>query len=240
MDDQKDQFILDLPELQFGETPSLDNFVVGQNDLAVKTLREIKDGVGPKFMYIFGPRGCGLTHLLESIDPGCSRRESPIPGFSQGKLVYAVDNVDELDPGFERALLNLQNEVFACKGARLVCSGRKPIAQLDKLSSAVKSRLGWGAVYQIYPLSGKECLDALDKAARARGIRMTKEILNWMSLHLSNDMKTFVEVLDVANQLGLYSKKKVTLGLIKEAAALAGERGSELNNGPDAEDDFYL
>ena len=67
---EPDQYLLDLPELQERDLPTLDNFVVGANAEVVAVLREMAQGSGPKFLYLYGPQGCGLTHLLKAVNPG--------------------------------------------------------------------------------------------------------------------------------------------------------------------------
>ena len=63
---EPDQYLLDLQER---DKPTLDNFVVGANGEAVSVLREVAAGCGPTFVYLYGPKGAGLTHLLRSLVP---------------------------------------------------------------------------------------------------------------------------------------------------------------------------
>lgn len=118
-----EQYLLAMPA---EDTPTLDNFVVGANGQAVMVLREVARGAGPKFVYLHGPKGAGLTHLLTALRPPSRFRVEP---FDPAVKLYTVDDIDELDLGFSRQLRNLQNEVMRVPDARLVCAGRCPITR---------------------------------------------------------------------------------------------------------------
>lgn len=148
---EPDQYLLDLQER---DKPTLDNFVVGANGEAVSVLREVAAGFGPTFVYLYGPKGAGLTHLLRSLVPEEGFR---VPMFDPKVPLYVVDDVDELDPGWALQLLALQNAVRGTPGMHLVCAGRVPAAQLP-LPEVVRSRLAWGLCYAIRPLDDEERL----------------------------------------------------------------------------------
>ena len=218
---EPDQYLLDLQER---EQPSLDNFVVGANAEAVGVLREVAAGCGPMFVYLHGPKGSGLTHLLRSLVPEEKLR---VPAFEPNRLLYTVDDVDELDPGWCLQLLALQNAVRRTPGARLVCAGSLPAQQLS-LPEVVKSRLAWGLCYAIKPLEDREQLAELKRQALSRGIEMTEDMLHWIALNLPRDMRTLTCVLDEADRLGLQKQRRVTLPLLREAViAIESRRGSD-------------
>ena len=70
-----EQYLLAMPA---EDTPTLDNFVVGANGQAVMVLREVARGAGPKFVYLYGPKGAGLTHLLTALRPASRFRVEPL------------------------------------------------------------------------------------------------------------------------------------------------------------------
>lgn len=216
-----DQFLLDF---QDRELPSLDNFIVGSNAEAVSVLRELQCGVGPTFVYLYGPKGAGVTHLLRSLVPEQSLQ---VPLFDPQVSLYTVDDVDDLDPGWCMQLLALQNAVRNTPGTHLVCGGKQPAHQLG-LPEVVRSRLGWGLSYAIEPLSEEDRMAELARQAQIRGIEMTPEMQHWMAVSLPRDMRTLTRVLKEADYLGLIKKRKVTLPLLREAVAnlVAGEAAS--------------
>ncbi len=214
------QFLLDFPELRERERPTLENFVTGENAEVLGVLREIREGRGPKFLYLYGPRGAGLTHLLNAIDPEAKRTPVSIPAFSPAVKLYTVDDVEALDAGFARELLALQNAVYA-SDARLVCAGRLPAFRLP-LPQAVRSRLAWGLTYAVKPLSDAAQIEAIARQARLLGADLTGDIREWMSTHLPRDMRSLSRVLDLANQMALREKREITLPIVRTAAAALG------------------
>lgn len=213
-----DQYLLDFHDQ---ERPSLDNFVVGHNAEAVRLLREIKAGRGPMFVYLYGPKGAGITHLLKSLVPEQSLR---VPIFQEQQCLYVVDDVDELDPGWALQLLALQNAVRNAPGSHLVCGGKAPAHQLEQLPEVVRSRLGWGVSYAISPLSETARFEELSRQAKNRGFELTTEMQHWMSVSLPRDMRTLTRVLEEVDRLALVKQRRVTLPLLREAVSLLEEQ----------------
>ena len=96
--------------LQIRPAPSLDNFAVGDNAELVSVLRTMAEtGSGPQFLYLWGETGVGCTHLLHAMDPlaGVER----VPAFSESRLIYTVDDVEELGEDSQQKLFELMNDV---------------------------------------------------------------------------------------------------------------------------------
>jgi DnaA family protein len=53
--------------------PSFDNFVVGRNAEAVASLRGLVAGGEERFGYLWGPDGCGRSHLLQALSARADR-----------------------------------------------------------------------------------------------------------------------------------------------------------------------
>ncbi len=212
-----DQFLLDF---QDRELPSFDNFIVGANAEAVGILREIARGTGPTFVYLYGPKGAGVTHLLKSL---CSEQSLKVPLFDPSIKLYTVDDVDELDPGWALQLLALQNSVRNTPDCRLVCGGKLPVHQLP-LPEVVRSRLAWGLTYAVVPLSEEARMAELARQAQLRGFEMTQEMQHWLAVNVARDMRTLTRVLEEADHIGLVKKRRVTLAVLREAVAQLAQR----------------
>lgn len=214
-----DQYLLDLPELQERDRPTFENYIPGENTEVAAMLSSMAAGFGPKFVYLHGPRGAGLSHLLEAYLPGTADAPHPVPIYSPEVKRYAVDDVDQLDEGFARQLLQLQNAVYTDPEARLVCAGHLPPKEL-RLPAGVINRLLGGLCYAVTPLGEEDRFRELSRQAALRGILLTPDIEQWMSMHLPRDMRSLTRIMDVANQIALHAKRKVTLQVIREAAAM--------------------
>jgi len=202
-------------------TPSLDNFVVGRNAEAVAVLRAIAAGRGEPFVYLWGERGSGRTHLLDALAsarPAALAAEySAIPGFDEATRLYLVDDVDTRAAEDQQRLFVLMNEVRANPGAALVTTGSAAPAQLA-LREDVRTRLAWGLVYQLHALTDEEKAQALDEHARSRGLALSHDVIAYLLNHMPRDMRTLVAILDALDSYALAAKRAITVPLVREWA----------------------
>ena len=194
-------------ELAPPEPPSFASYVPGRNAAAVRALERALSG-GERFVYLWGPRGSGKTHLLRSF-------------ASAGGGV--ADDVDRLDDARQIALFDLYNELRASGGA-LAAAGNLPPDGLQ-LRPDLRSRLASGIVMQLHPLSEPEKAAALRERARNRGIALPEELIAYLLTHLQRDMGTQIAVLDALDRYSLEHKRPVTLPLLKQALATLPDRG---------------
>ena len=202
-------------------TPSLDNFVVGRNAEAVSVLRAITAGRGEPFVYLWGERGSGRTHLLDALasarPAALAAEDSAIPGFDEATRLYLVDDVDTRAAEDQQRLFVLMNEVRANPGAVLVTTGSAPPAQLA-LREDVRTRLAWGLVYQLHALTDEEKAQALDEHARSRGLALSHDVIAYLLNHMPRDMRTLVAILDALDGYALAAKRAITVPLVREWA----------------------
>jgi len=194
-----------LLELAPPPLPTLENFSPGRNNAALKALREaLADG--ERFVFLWGPGGCGKTHLLRAFSEaaGTAMREAA-----------AVDDVARLGEAQQVALFDLCNRLRASGGA-LAASAVAPPAQLS-LRPDLRSRLASGIVLQLHPLSDADKADALAAHASERGMALDRELIAYLLSHFDRDMGTQIALLDALDRYSLQRKRPVTLPLLKEA-----------------------
>ena len=161
-------------DIAMAPAATLDNFIVGDNAAAVACLRQMLESSEPQLVYLWGPSGVGKTHLALAM----GLRDCDVPNFDPQRSRYAVDDVDTLsEDGLDR-LFALINEVRIHPQATLVMTGKKSPAE-HFVREDVRTRLGWGAVFQIKPLQGELC-EALLAQAAARGLQLTPEAQHWI------------------------------------------------------------
>lgn len=200
--------------------PSFDNFVVGRNAEALARLRALAAGEFGSFaervVYLWGPAGCGRSHLLQSLagsaatPPWSPKDPVDVRGLS------IVDDVDALADVAQVALFNRINAVRARSDAAVIAAGSAAPAQLP-LREDLRSRLAWGLVFQVQPLTDEEKIGALREQAAARGVAMADDVPAWLLAHLPRDMRTLSAALDALDALALaQQKKRLTTALIRE------------------------
>jgi DnaA family protein len=195
--------------------PAFDNFFPGPNAEALARVRQLAAGaLGERIVYLWGEAGSGRSHLL-----GAAAR-------ANAALVLA-DDVQRLGAAEQRALFMAINE--ACEGGPAVlAAGDQPPAQLP-LRADLKSRLGWGLVYQLLPLSDSDKARHLKALAGARGLLLSDDVAAYLLTRLPRDMASLHAVMEVLDRYSLMRQRALTLPLVREALAqeiLGGQAGS--------------
>jgi DnaA family protein len=211
-------------ELAPAEPPSFGNFVAGRNQEVIAQLMLAARGeLRETGIVIWGAPGAGRSHLLQAAVratadarpalycPAPAQAPALPPG--PGALV-AVDDVDRADAQAQGALFTLFNALQASGGQLLAAAGGPP-AQLP-LRDDLRSRLGWGLVYELVPLADADKPLALARHARERGFRLPDEVIAYLLAHGRRDMGSLVATLAALDRYSLAAKRPVTLPLLRE------------------------
>lgn len=192
------QLLLDIKPLS---APSLDNFVVGRNAEALSSLKNAANN--NTFIYLWGEKGSGKTHLLSAC---------------QAIGMRVADDVHLLDNDAQIALFNTYNQLKET-GKILICAGSNAPKQMG-LRDDLATRLAWGLVYQLHPLSDDEKAAALKQHAAERGMLLPDEVTDYCLRYLRRDLPTLMAVLDALDEWSLVSKKPVTVPMLKKLLQL--------------------
>jgi len=180
--------------------PTLENFVPGANAELLARLRALAAGeLAESVLYLWGEPGSGRSHLLAA---------SARPG-----LVVA-DDVERLDTAGQIALFNAINAARDA-GGTVLAAGNAPPAQLA-LREDLKSRLAWGLVYQVKPLTDAEKALTLHGEAARRGLRLSDEVVWYLLTHVRRDLHSLIALLDRIDRASLEQRRAVTLPLVRE------------------------
>jgi DnaA family protein len=199
-----------LLDIQPAAAPTLDNYVPGRNSESLFSLRQAACGDSEvRFIYLWGPTGSGKSHLLEA----CTEL-----AYQHGVNLVTADDVQRLNNEAQIDLFNTYNRLRDSGGA-LIVSGEAAPMQLG-LRDDLATRLSWGLVYQLHPLSDEEKVKALQAHATARGIRLPDEVVNYCLRHLRRDLPTLLATLDALDKWSLTAKRPVTLPLLRKLLQL--------------------
>lgn len=203
---------------------TLDNFVVGSNQELAALLRPVAAsaslGSNHALLLIWGEAGSGKSHLLKALSSNTSAQlltpASPLNafGWSTNHSLYLMDDCDQLNPEQQHALFNLINQVRENNGT-LIASAKQAPLQLA-LREDLRTRLGWGLVYQVHGLSDEEKMDALTKSATARGLSLSAGVLPYLLTHFRRDMQSLSTMLDALDRYSLETQRPITLPLLRE------------------------
>jgi DnaA-homolog protein len=230
------QLVLDLG----AEKPqSLDTFVTGRNAELLQLLhlfaRRAPRTPAERFVYIWGDPGAGKSHLLRALEASTEARSAsryiaagPAVDayvFEKDVTLYLLDDCDRLSADAQIAAFNLYNEVKE-NGGLLVAAGATAPAALI-LREDLRTRLGWGLIYQVHGLSDDEKIEALNQAAQARGISLPSGVLPYLITHFRRDMRSLSAMLDALDRYSLETQRPITLPLLRSLLQLEGEPKAE-------------
>ncbi|MGM3273614.1 DnaA regulatory inactivator Hda [Ralstonia sp. 24A2] len=222
-------------ELGAPPAPTFDNFVAAGNEEALLRLRalvpQVVDGTATdRLVYLWGEEGSGRSHLLQAI---CAQAEAggyevrtlepdaPAEAydFDPKVTVWTIDDAEHLDEWAQIAVFNLVNEVRAQPHAAIAIAGAAAPMSMP-LREDLRTRLGWGLVYWLRPLSDADKVEALRQAARERGMQLSADVPQWLVTHSYRDMPSLMALLDALDTYSLARKRAVTLPLVRDMLAL--------------------
>ena len=212
------QLVLDLGADQ---SHSLDSFEVGQNAELAYLMRQFAARTAREhFAYLWGENSAGKSHLLQALaaTPYARyiRSDAPESAFiyAPETTLYLLDDCEQLPPAAQIDAFGLFNQIRD-NGAFMVSTGPVPPAVLP-VREDLRTRMGWGLVYQIHGLSDAEKIAALTRAANSRGLTLSPGVLPYLLSHFRRDMRSLSTMLDSLDQYSLETQRPITLPLLRE------------------------
>ncbi|MEJ8849086.1 DnaA regulatory inactivator Hda [Variovorax rhizosphaerae] len=208
--------------------PTLADFVAGPNEAAVRHLQVwVGEGAhalhSPVPTYLWGEGGCGKTHLLEAVSAALHEQGGTVgwlhaglaepPDFDERWVAVLMDDVHLYSAVQQHAAFNwFVNAQSLQRG--VVAAGGLPPADLA-LREDLRTRLAWGHVFQLQLLSEAERRAVLRRAADARGVILSDEVLDYMLHRFSRDLGSLMELLELLDGFALRTQRAITIPLIR-------------------------
>ena len=218
--------------LSLKDEASFDNFYPGTNAEIVDALKNSASGQGEKINYLCGSRGQGLSHLLQASCHEAARhkvravylplgqllQESPemLRGMEALQLI-CMDDLQCLGMSaeWEVAVFHLFNRVHDA-GGHIIFAGNDLPKSLPLRLPDLVSRLSWGVVYQLHPLTDAEKITVLIMRAKSRGITLSEEVGKYLLSHCPRHMTTLFAALDALDKASLAAQRRLTVPFVKE------------------------
>lgn len=209
-----------------------ENYQTGSNGLVCEMLSRAAVGEGEPFLYIWGAKGSGCSHLLQASCHAAEPRKhtavylpleellslSPVmlEGMEHLDLV-CIDNIEAVarQPEWEEALFHLYNRIRQQQNTLIVAANAAP-RQLDIQLPDLVSRLSWGAVFNVAVLSDEDKVQAIQLRAKTRGIELAEDVARYLVHHASRSMNDLCLMLDRLDKASLMAQRKVTIPFIKQ------------------------
>jgi DnaA family protein len=221
-----------LPSKDLALVSALQNLSESWQDLAHT---QSSNPLNNRWIYWWGPEGSGRSHLLDAMTNAAEnaniqsfslnprepiswvRVEEKMGSLAQSDTpsVITVDDVDALDERLMGALFRILNGVQASKNIHIFMVGNAAPVNLE-LREDLRTRLGWGLVFQTQLLDDGEKIQALEQAAKARGLVLSPDVLPWLLNRFYRDMPNLMALIDALDAYSLETKRAVTLPLVRE------------------------
>lgn len=205
--------------------PTLANFFAGPNEAALRHLQLWAGSLtrSPVPTYLWGAPGSGKSHLLKAVREGLREQGASAgwldasmaepPEFDESWAVVLLDDVHMYSAVQQHAAFNwFVNAQTLQRG--VLAAGGFPPAHL-KLREDLRTRLGWGHVFQLQVLTEPERRAVLRQAADARGVFLGDEVMDFMLTRFSRDLASLMQLLEHLDGYALQTKRAITIPLIK-------------------------
>lgn len=226
------QLLLDLGE---PPAPTFDNFVVGKNAELVFVLRKMctASRIEPahRLLYLWGEAGSGRSHLLRAATQAAdgfyatgAAFEGELPhrgddaAIRNGARVIAIDDIETAPAAAQETLFHTINAIRDDPAFALIVAGNAPPRALTLAVERedLRSRLGWGLVFEVERLGDSEKDAALARHAAERSLALSPEVRHHLLTHFSRDMPALMRLVDALDRYALERQRALTLPLIRE------------------------
>ncbi len=216
-------------DIGLAPVPSLDNFVAQGNEAALEHLRLWAGNPlrSPVPTLLWGPSGSGRTHLLLAV-----RQALAADGVRVGWLDAGVFDPPHFDDQWGAVLLDdchlytaaqqatafnwFVNAQAPAGGRALWVLATADAAPADlNLREDLRTRLGWGHVFQLHALGENERRAVLRRAADERGVFLGDEVMDFMLTRFSRDLSSLMALLEQLDAYALRTQRAITIPLIK-------------------------
>jgi DnaA family protein len=146
---------------------------------------------------------------------------SPLPwDFDEGWWLIVIDSADRLDAPRQHAAFTLFVEAVT-HGVQMAAAGRLPPVDLP-VRDDLRTRLGWGQVHALKPLTEAGTRAALRREADRRGLFLSDEVMDFLLTRFSRDLGSLMALLRRLDQFSLAERRAVTVPLLKKMVAEEG------------------
>jgi DnaA family protein len=212
------------------DPPAFDNFFAGPNGAAVAHLRGIGQQARPAPVYLWGEPGVGKSHLLKALAHGVQTEGGRVGWFEPAASrnlefddtwrLLVLDDCERYDADQQQTAFALFVQATT-HGLPIAAAGSAPPVDLP-LRDDLRTRLGWGHVFHLLPLSESDCRAVLRREADRRGIFLSDEVMSYLLTRFSRDLGSLMGLLDRLDRFALAARRAVTVPLLKQMLAEEG------------------
>lgn len=201
------------------------NFVTGANAAALLHLQSLAPpALQAPPVYLWGPVGSGKSHLLQALASKTRAAGAKVVWFdpagarpavwSDDTALLVLDGCDSFDAPAQQSAFKHFVEATTV-GVQVAAAGRLPPVDLP-LRDDLRTRLGWGLVFALEPLSEADTRQALLQETAGRGIELAEGVLAHLLTHFPRDLSNLMHLLDRLDDHALASQRRLTVPLVRD------------------------
>ena len=219
-------------QVQLRDEATLDNFLAADATRPlISALQQQLAPAGEAIIYIYGVSGAGKSHLLQACCHLANSRALYLPlgelgQYSPGDVLHDIHSLDLVclddvhqvleNPEWELALFNLCNRARE-QGCKLLVAGNAAPRALAVDLADLRSRLGWGLVYQLPPIEDESRAAILRFRAERRGLQLSAEVAAYIVVRAPRAMEPLLGLLDTLDQASLAEQRALSIPFVKRA-----------------------
>ena len=216
-------------DIGLASEPSFANFFAGPNEAALGHLElwAASPLHSPVPTYLWGEPGSGKTHLLKAAVEALREQGARVgwmdastlepPEFSEAWAAVILDECHLYTASQQQAAFNwFVNAISAPDGQPrgVLAAGSLPPADL-LLREDLRTRLGWGHVFELRSLTEPERRAVLRREADVRGVFLSDEVMDFMLTRFSRDLSSLMQLLGQLDGYALQTQRAITIPLLK-------------------------
>ena len=216
-------------DIGLSSSPTLEQFLAGPN---VAALRHLQLWIGtsataatrsPVPTYLWGESASGKTHLLRSAAAALQEQGAQVgwldptlvepPAFDEQWAAVLMDDVHLYNSVQQHAAFNWFVNAQTWQRGVLAAGALAPVAL--QLREDLRTRLGWGHVFELRVLDEAERRAVLRQAADARGVFLSDEVMDYVLSRFSRDLGSLMALLEQLDAFALRTQRAITIPLLK-------------------------
>jgi len=218
-------------QFEFYTDQTFDSFYVGPNVEVTETLKKFSAVNGENFIYLWGEKGSGKSHLLNSCCQWASSQNRDVrllpmqqlremaPELLEGLAGTEILCIDDIQlvcgkSDWEVALFDLFNQQRA-SGQQLIIAGDCPPASLNCDLADLQTRLSWGITLALKPFNDEEQLEGLIRQATALGMDFGPEVGRYLLSRFPRDPASLSKMLEKLDQESIAAQRRITIPFLK-------------------------
>jgi len=211
--------------IAMARVPTLEGYFAGPNEPALAHLKlwARSPTRSPVPTYLWGAAASGKTHLLQAVRESLREQGAAAgwldasitepPAFDERWAVVLLDDVHLYTAVQQHAAFSWFVQAQSLQRGVLAAGGFPPTHL--QLREDLRTRMGWGHVFQLQVLSEPERRAVLRQAADARGVFLSDDVMDFMLTRFSRDLGSLMQLLEQLDQYALRTQRAVTIPLIK-------------------------